>query len=371
MAGAGWSARLRRWLRPPRKLTFTRDGRLFVLVTVAIGFGAVNTGTNLLYLLLGWTLAMIVASGLLSERNLAQVAITRRPPAQVFANQPFLMEIAVENRKPSMSSFSLEVEELVAGRPLDKKCYFLKVPPGRTQRTSYRHTFSRRGLQRLDGFRLGTKFPFGLFCKSRDLDAPGEVLVYPALTPVARPPAQARTSGEQTSGRVGRHGEFLGLRPWRDGDEVRDVHWRSTARAGRTVVREYEDELTRRAVVIVDHGVEPGVLRAADDAADPELAAAARPALDAVERAISHAASVAAAYLEAGWVVELVARGQAVPAGAGRQQLARVLRALALLPPTGVDTPFARFDARADTVLVTARGAPAVPRPKAGQVVEA
>src|SRR5258706_10410947 len=103
--------------RPPRRLSFTREGRIIVFLSVGIGFAAVNTGNNLLYLLLGWALSFIVASGVLSERNLRGLAVRRRPPPQVHAGQPFLMEISVENAKPKQASFSIEIEDLLGGRP--------------------------------------------------------------------------------------------------------------------------------------------------------------------------------------------------------------------------------------------------------------
>ena len=365
----GFGARLRRVLRPPRKLTFTRDGRLFVFVTIGVGFGATNTGNNLLYLLLGWAFSFIIASGVLSERNLRGLAVRRRPPPRVFAGQPFLMEISVENTKPRLASYSIEIEDLLAGRPLDKKCYFLKIPVGKTQRTSYRHTFARRGLYTLDGFRIATKFPFALFRKSRDVPEATEVLVYPAIVPVPRPSPQTRALGDAMAERLGRRGEFFGLREWRDGDDRRDVHWKSSARTGRTMVREYEDELTRRAVVVVDNALPADTLAAIRaDAID----AAAEAQLDALERAISRAASFAAAYLESGWSVQVVARGEDVGMGAGRPQLARILRMLALLPTVGDEVEFARFDPRTDSILVAPRGVAVGNRPpRVGQVVEA
>jgi uncharacterized protein (DUF58 family) len=344
-------SRWRKWLRPPRRLSFTRDGRLFCFVAVGIGFAAVNTGNNLLYLLLGWALSFIVASGILSERNLRGLKVRRRPPPKVHAGQPFLMEISVENAKPKQASYSIEIEDLLSGRPLDKKCYFLKIPPGKTQRTSYRHTFARRGLYRLEGFRVATKFPFALFRKSRDITELGEILVYPALVAVPRPAPQARQHGDAMAERLGRRGEFFGLREWREGDDRRDVDWKASAKTGRSMVKEYEDELTRRAIVLIDNALPDATLAAscADDV-DP----AAQEQLDALERAISRAASLASAYLESGWSVQVIARGEQTPMGNGRTQLARVLRMLALLPACATTTAFATFDPRGGSVVKVA-----------------
>jgi len=360
-------ARLRRRLRPPRRLRFTREGRIIVVLAVGVGFAAINTGNNLLYLLLGWLLSFIIASGILSEMTLKKLAVERRPPPRVYANEPFLMEVVIENGKPNRASFSIEVEDLMGATPLDKRCYFLKIPAGKSQRTSYRHTFVRRGLYTLAGYRLATKFPFALFRKSRDVDAPVEVLVYPARVAVPRPPPRSLARGDTTANRLGRRGEFFGLRERRPGDDHRDVHWRSSARTGRLLVREYEDEHARRVVIGVDNAVPDDVRDAVSDGA---LTPAADAQVASVERAISVAASLAAAYLEVGWSVELCARGCHIPAGAGRMHDAKIGRALALLPYVSDAVAFATIPQRVESVLVTPRAVLAAGRPQTTTVMD-
>ena len=360
-------ARVRRRLRPPRKLSFTREGRIIVVLSVGVGFAAINTGNNLLYLLLGWLLSFIIASGILSEMTLKKLVVSRRPPPRVFAGEPFLMEVVIANQKPNRASFSIEVEDLAGTTPIDKRCYFLKIPAGKSQRTSYRHTYARRGLYTLSGYRIATKFPFALFRKSRDVDAPLDVLVYPARVSVPRPPPRTTSRGEATANRLGRRGEFFGLRERRSGDDRRDIHWRSSARTGRLLVREYEDELAQRVVIGVDNAL-PEAVR--DAVADGALTPAAEAIVTAVERAISVAASLAAGYLEAGWTVELSARGAHVPAGTGRLHEAKIARALALLPYVADDVAFAAIPPKIESVLVTPRSVPAANRPAATTVMD-
>jgi uncharacterized protein (DUF58 family) len=359
--------RLRRRLRPPRRLRFTREGRVIVLLSIGIGFAAINTGNNLLYLLLGWLLSFIIASGILSEMTLKKLSVERRPPPRVYANEPFLMEVVIENSKANRASFSIEVEDLINGTPLDKRCYFLKIPANKTQRTSYRHTFPRRGMFQLSGYRLATKFPFALFRKSRDLAAPLEVLVYPARVTVPRPQPKSTSVGDLTANRLGRRGEFFGLRERRAGDDRRDVHWRSSARTGRLLVREYEDELARRVVIGVDNALPTNVREAAQDNA---LTPAMEAQVNAVERAISVAASLAASYIEVGWTVELCARGCHVAPGMGRMHEVKIGRALALLPYVGEDVAFTPIPARVESVLVTPRAVSAIGRPHATTVLD-
>jgi len=376
----------RRWQRRPsaRRLSFTREGRIIVFLSVGVGFAAINTGNNLLYLLLGWMLSFIIASGVLSEATLKLLVVERRPPPKIYASEPFLMEVVIKNGKPKRASYSIEVEDLQGRTPIDKRCYFLKIPEGKSQRTSYRHTFVRRGLYTLTGYRLATKFPFALFRKSRDVDAPLDVLVYPARVAVPRPPPRSATRGEATADRLGRRGEFFGLREHRSGDDRRDVHWKSSARSGRLLVREYEDELARRLVIGVDNSLPKPVREAVAANATDESApvgpwsngfGAMTPAFEAqvsaVERAISIAASLAAAYLEVGWSVELVARGSHVLSGMGRQHEAKITRALALLPYVGDDVAFAPMPKRVESVLVVPHGVIANGRPTAHTVMDA
>lgn len=364
-----WAA-IRRRLRPPRRLRFTGDGRIFALLAVGIGFAAVNTGNNLLYLLLGWMLSFIIASGVLSEMTLRGLSVERLQPPRVYAAEPFLMEVVIENSKPARASYSVEVEDLAGKQPLDKRCYFLKIPPKRSQRTSYRHTFARRGLYQLTGYRIATRFPFALFRKSRDVDAPLEVVVHPARVALPHPPVQTMNRGEAPANRLGRRGEFFGLRERRAGDDHRDIHWRSSARTGRMLVREYEDELARRVVIAVDNALPDAARRAAEarplplrEDVEHALPDDAREPVAAVERAISVAAGLASMYLELGWTVELAARGCHVPPGAGRLHEARISRALALLPYASDEAPFPPLPARVESVLVIPLGVLARGRP--------
>jgi uncharacterized protein (DUF58 family) len=170
------------------------------------------------------------------------------------------------------------------------------------------------------------------------------VLVYPAIVPVRPPPPSTRMGGEDPHPRLGRRGEFHGLRELREGDDRRDVHWASSARAGRLLVREYEEEAHRRATILVDNGL-------AENPSEAEE--------DALEKAISLAASLAAHYLTRGFSVRLSARGTSVPAGSGATQQHKILRALALLPSVSPEVSFAGHLSPGDENLLVARhGAP-------------
>jgi uncharacterized protein (DUF58 family) len=338
---------LRRFFSAKRRFKFAREGKWFIAITIGVGFAAINTGNNLLFLVLGMLLALFIASGVMSELALARLTLARQPPPRLHAGRPFLMGITLKNAKKRLPSFSIEIEDLLGGRPLDKKCYFLKIPAGRQQSTSYRHTFPRRGRYPFTGFRVSTKFPFALFRKSRLVELGTEVIVFPQLAQLGHAaPPRARVAGYEAQGRKGREGDFHGLREFRDGDDPRDIHWRSTAKVGRTLVREHEEEAARRVTIFLDNALPDG------EACPDELAK------DGLERAISLAASLAADYLERGYAVRVVTRGDVVPPWLqGSPQLVRLLRTLALLPTMTPDVPFPPVvDGAAEPILVVRKG---------------
>jgi uncharacterized protein (DUF58 family) len=238
----------------PRKLRVTREGRYFLLITVCVGFGAFNTGNNLLYLLFGMFLSLILVSGVMSELSLRHLTVVRRLPPRAQVGRGHLVEIEVYNHKRQVPSYAIEVEDLRAGQPADKRCFFLKVAPGSSQVAAYRRTPARRGLDRYIAFRVATRFPFGFFEKSREIDLDGDLVIYPAVDPVRLPSGQDGMAREGIEvARRGTGDEILGLRPMREGDDPRDIYWKRSARQGAAVVRERAREVRSQVTLKLDN----------------------------------------------------------------------------------------------------------------------
>ena len=160
------------------------QGKYCLGITLGVGFAAINTGNNLLYLLLGMLLSLIVVSGVMSDLSLRGLSVRRRLPTRAQVGRAHLVEIEVFNQKKRVPSFAIEVEDLRAGQPADKRCFFLKISPASAQVAAYRRTPLRRGRDRHTGFRIATRFPFGLFEKAREVPSEGELIIYPAVDPL-------------------------------------------------------------------------------------------------------------------------------------------------------------------------------------------
>src|SRR5512143_620921 len=144
----------------------------------------------------------------------------RRLPPRAQVGRAHLVEIEVFNHKQRVPSYAIEVEDLRAGQPADKRCFFLKISPSSAQVAAYRRSPQRRGRDRHTGFRIATRFPFGLFEKSREVICPGELVIYPAVDAIRLCPDDGgRRAGVAQTPARGSGDEILGLRSMRDGDD--------------------------------------------------------------------------------------------------------------------------------------------------------
>lgn len=133
----------------------------------------------------------------------------------------------------------------------------LKIKHGREERLPVELTPLRRGVIHLDDLRVMLPDPFGLFQRCRKVKTPTSTLtVLPkrfALPPIELPGGSAfRVSGEANTNTIGTSGEFVGLRDYRPGDPLKQIHWKSWARMGKPIVKELEDTFYPRYGLIVD-----------------------------------------------------------------------------------------------------------------------
>ena len=300
-----------------RHLRTTREGKGFLFVTVGVGIAAFNTGNNLLFLILGFMLSLIVLSGVMSETAIRGLRVSRRLPARAFAGKVCLVELVLQNDKPRAPSYSLEIEDLAEDAPTERRCYFLKVGPGAEQAAAYRRMLTRRGTLSFVGFRVATRYPFGIFEKWRVLHSPSELLVYPKLLSDHELRHEFQSHGlDAPTQRVGVGTEIAGLRSYETGDDARAIHWRRTAALGRLVVTERQSDASTQLTVLLDN--------MQTDASSSEADAR-------FERLISRAATLVVAALSRGLSAEVVARGTRSPLLMGNAAPDQILRYLALI----------------------------------------
>jgi uncharacterized protein (DUF58 family) len=310
----------------------TKDGLRFIILTLAIGVAAINTGNNLLYLLLAMMLSLIVLSGILSERCLKHVLVRRSLPEHICANSPVMTTVSVTNGKRYWPVFSVYVIDLVDGTSVERGIHFFHLRPKGTGMKACPLLVSRRGRYRIDGVTLLTRFPFGLFVRTMTVPVAIERVIYPEIRtlPDELGHRLAAAGHERAISRRGHGSGLYQLRDYREGDDSRSIHWKSSARHAAPIVREPEAEEVRR-VMLIFPPFWPGA------AGGP---GGAFPSDHPFERAVTLTASLAKYFHELGYAVGLQAGTETVPPDIGRTHFYRLLRILALccpVPPSEAD----------------------------------
>lgn len=236
-----------------RAISVTTEGVRFLLLTLAVGIAAVNTGNNLFYLLLAMMLSLIVLSGFLSEQCVRRLEVHRYLPDTLFVNQPATCTLWIANRKSHLPSVSLRLLDVINGQDYDGGVRLTHLAPGTSTLRAYPLSIRRRGRYHLEGIRVVTPFPFRLFHKKAFYPEEASALVCPELIPL--PPLRIQEihaiGHEHTLARRGHGNSLYNLREFRPGDDSRAIHWMTTARTAKLMLKESEAEDQRTITLAV------------------------------------------------------------------------------------------------------------------------
>jgi uncharacterized protein (DUF58 family) len=336
-------------------LRITREGYLFVGLVILFGTAAINTGTNLLYLILAMLLSLMVMSTFLANMNLRGLRISRRIPAYVFAGEDMRIRTVVTNPRRRLPAFALEVRERSGpfgeqgSRGEGASQFFFAVEPGAKKALAYTARLPRRGVYALEGFTISTKFPFGFAVQFARAELPAEVVAFPRPRELSAEAVRALGAAAEVprkSAFVHSPEEFRALRDYRPRDNPRWIHWKSSARAGKLLVKEFEPRSTRRAALVVDPVVvlPPAAAAPSPDPRDTSPTAAASAAarreeerILALDRGCTLAVSILEHLARQGErpEVSIQVKGEVVRFGpdSGPREVAAILECLARLEP--------------------------------------
>jgi uncharacterized protein (DUF58 family) len=349
-----------RWITYRMEYRLTRDGWIYLGGIVLVSLAAINTGNNLLFLILACLIASILMSGILSSLTLAGVELHLQLPEHIFAGQTVRGMVELKNEKQTLPSFSLKVEgvkkkgaaeSVILATPI----YFPYVPRQEATKQPVPLRFARRGLYRQEAFRIVTRFPFGFLQKARRVDIASEVLVYPSVEATSEfldvlPGIQ----GAIESLAKGRGQDLYALRDYLPTDSARHVHWKASARLGSLMVREFAREDDTRVLLVLDPHSEAAGAKA--NAASKER----------FERTVELCAAIAWNFHERGALMEFRSAGAIVPLAPASENIFEVLRHLALVEALPVDAKQHRLtdlavEAESFKIIVTSQSRGSIP----------
>lgn len=222
------------------------------MTCVFLALGAVNAQNNLLFLAFGFGLGGLVTSGLVSGASLMGLRVKRRQPGVCAAGEPGVIRYEVANVSAIMPAFCVVLEDSARRRRKGESRAELayRVSPALVGHLGPRTLVTietgwlplRRGWIDIEEMTLTTTFPFGLMRKTVVFSVAARVLAWPARVPV-RPmliDQAARGARQNPQARRGAFGgeDVFGVREYREGDAIKDIAWRSTARGQAVLVRQ-------------------------------------------------------------------------------------------------------------------------------------
>ena len=273
----------------------TRVGGLYVIVVLVIGIAALNTGNNLLYIIVATMLAAIAVSGIASSVCLDKLEMELKIPEHIFAGVEVRGTICVRNPRrwlPSLSVSAIPADQkrdrkrwswvatkfpVPPWRPPERQwlqlpdrklrrvlvdsgsgvfhesAYFPMLLPKTQLQGEVKLRFRKRGRYQ-ERFSLSTRFPFAFLAKTRRVAMSREVLIYPELTnsdevvellPVL--------SGKREAYQRGLGSDLYRIREYLPEDSARHVDWKATAKSGALKVREFAREDERRLRIVFDN----------------------------------------------------------------------------------------------------------------------
>lgn len=341
--------------------------------TVAAAITGVDTNQTVTYQAFAFLISVLLIALAMSLLFRPRVVAERRLPRLATAGQPVTYRVAVTNRGRRALRGATLVERFADPRPdydefarahepgeetrnwFDRRVGYFRwrylierrlprpaaecpVPalaPGQSVEVEMTLLPRRRGRLEFAGLRLARTDPFGLLRGIARLPVPGKLIVLPKRyrVPALALPGKRRyqPGGVSLASSIGESEEFVSLRDYRPGDPLQRLHWKSFARTGRPIVKEYQDEFFERHALILDTGME-----ASDDRA--------------FEAAVAVAASFVYTLDTQECLLDLMFVGGEVrsfTAGRGQMQPGQMLEVLAGVAPS----PSGEFDALARAVL--------------------
>ncbi len=221
-------------------IKITKSGYIFIFTTIFIGFAAINTGNNLLYLITSCLLGFMGISGFFGKRNIEFLNINLCYIDEIFANREFSLNIEVNNNKKFFPSFLINVkinEKIITIPFIDKN---------KSVKKSTLMVFKKRGINEINDIYIFSSFPFNFFIRSKKYKLNYKFLVYPEPKKyeILQKIDPKINSGLEEINKTGHSGDLINIKEYFN-DPIKLIHWKLSSKYDELLVKvlsSYSDE---------------------------------------------------------------------------------------------------------------------------------
>jgi len=242
---------------------------LYIAMSIFLGVVSVNSSNNLLYLVTAMILGYMLASGLAGRGNIRGASVSVSFPDEIYALVPCAVVVNVFNKNRFTPIFLIEV---ALEQENSTSCaFFPVVQPGRTESRMLSTTFTSRGVRSFVDIELSSVYPFNFFVRYCPVDVSAKATVFPYPLGCDPEVVFAHIANDEKEGEAAdplAETDIIGVRPYVEGESMKRIHWKSSARTGKLKTRLYDGTSSLRQRIIdldrlVLNGVERGLSMAA------------------------------------------------------------------------------------------------------------
>jgi len=230
----------------PGVIKITKAGWFYILLTIFLGVSGINTGNNLIYLIVAAFLSFMAVSGIFGKRNLSKIDVRIELPEEIYADTSTPVRVIIRNNRRVLPVFLMRVH--VAGSEI-----LFPFVEAKTEGARYLFLpFRERGRSEIRNMYVSSVFPFNFFIRFRTMPGVFEAIVFPRAKKCESPGSfekGRRSRGEQSTNKTGYEADIISLRDYIEGDPLKYIHWKATAKTGRLKTKELSS-LSHQPVVI-------------------------------------------------------------------------------------------------------------------------
>ena len=244
---------MRKKRQKKRIIKIKKAGWLYTLICIVMGVAAVNTGNNLVFILVSIMLGFMGVSGFYGKRNIERLKLSINIPDEVYAGGLFPCEVVIENNRRFLPAVLIRVE--LAGQSI---LFPYIEPAGRAVRI-VNFKAGSRGRHKLSDFSFSSVFPFNFFVRYKDARYETGYVSFPAMLPCSYLESGygKRRQGEMQSDVKGFNSDLLYIRDYDEGDPVKYIHWKAFAKTGVMKTKILSSETVPPVTVDIDKISEP------------------------------------------------------------------------------------------------------------------
>lgn len=212
-----------------------------------MGFAAINTANNLIYLIVSALLSFMALSGFFGRKNIQGLQVEVETPEEVYASKGFVIALRLENLKRLMPSF------LIRLHLQDREVLFPYVEVKGSSIRYLEVRIDKRGLHRFQSLYITSVFPFNFFVRSMRLNTAVELVVfaepYPCRLGADQDLRQKTLRGGTTSDRIGHEADIISIRNYIYGDPFKYINWKATAKTDSLKTKELSMPINEPVVI--------------------------------------------------------------------------------------------------------------------------